>query len=251
MVEPLFRFDEPMTAGATVVLAGTEGHHAAAVRRMRVGEAIALTDGAGTRGRGQVSSVQPKQVSIRISTVEVESLQLPRFTLVQAVTKGDRDEMAVQATTELGVSRITPWQSSRSISRWDGKEAKNIARWQAIADEASKQSLRANFAKVGPVLATTALGQQVTQSVAAKCVYLVLDPTSSTSLSDDSVQAKLSAAQEIAVVVGPEGGIEQFELEALESAGAIRVHLGNGILRTSTAGVAAFSYLAGALGKWQ
>ncbi|NDH65865.1 MAG: 16S rRNA (uracil(1498)-N(3))-methyltransferase [Microbacteriaceae bacterium] len=251
MVEPLFRFEGQLVSGQTVLLTGTEGHHAAAVRRMRVGEAIALTDGNGTRGRGQVTEVQPKQISVKLFSVEMQALEHPLFTLVQAVTKGDRDEMAVQATTELGVSRITPWQSNRSISRWDGKEAKNIARWQAIADEAAKQSLRVNFPKVGAVLSTGSLAGCVVDSATSKSVYLVLDPTSTTSITDDAVQARIAAAIEIAVVVGPEGGIEEFELEALEAAGALRVHVGTSILRTSTAGVAAFSYLSGALGKWQ
>ena len=251
MVEPLFRFDGPMTPGATVELAGTEGHHAAAVRRMRVGEAIALTDGKGTRGRGQVSDVQPKQVSVKLETVELEALLHPRFTLVQAVAKGDRDEMAVQATTELGVTRITPWQASRSISRWDGKEAKNIARWQAIADEASKQSLRSNFAQVGEIVSSQSLSNTIAKASAAKAVYLVLDPTAPNSLVSEEVAKLLSDSTEIAVVVGPEGGIESSELKALEDAGAVRVNLGGGILRTSTAGVAAIAYLSGSLGKWQ
>ncbi len=251
MVEPLFRFDGPMAVGTTVVLAGTEGHHAAAVRRMRVGEAIALTDGKGTRARGQVSEVEAKQVSIKVATVEIESPAHPRFSLVQAVAKGDRDEMAVQATTELGVSKITPWQASRSISRWDGKEAKNIARWQAIADEASKQSLRSNFAQVGEIVSTQALVKLVSLAAETKTVYVVLDPTATESLVGESAAKALAEAAEIAVVVGPEGGIETSELQSLQDAGAIRVHLGAGILRTSTAGVAAVAYLSGALGKWQ
>ncbi len=251
MVEPLFRFDGSMTAGTTVVLAGTEGHHAAAVRRMRVGEAIALTDGKGTRARGQVSEVEAKQVSIKLATVETEEPAHPRFTLVQAVAKGDRDEMAVQATTELGVSNITPWQASRSVSRWDGKEAKNIARWQSIADEASKQSLRSRFAQVSEIVSTQALLKRVSMASETKTVYIVLDPTAAVSIVDETVAKTLSDAAEIAVVVGPEGGIETAELQSLQEAGAIRVHLGAGILRTSTAGVAAVAYLSGALGKWQ
>ena len=251
MVEPLFKFDGALVEGATVVLAGSEGHHASSVRRMRVGEAISLTDGRGTRGRGQVSEVQPKQVSVKLSSVETEAPAHPRFTLVKAVAKGDRDEMAVQATTELGVSNITPWQASRSISRWDGKEAKNIARWQSIADEASKQSLRSNFAVVGEIVTTQSLAKYIAAAEAADKVYLILDPTSDLSLVSETVSEKLAAASQIAVVVGPEGGIETSELEALEAAGAVRVHLGSGILRTSTAGVAAVAYLSGAFGRWQ
>jgi len=243
MVEPLFRFNEPLVPGQEVQLTGTEGHHAAAVRRMRVGEAIALTDGRGLKARGVVRAVAPKQLTVAVHSIETIESPVVSFTLVQAVAKGDRDELAVQAATELGAGKVVPWQADRSISKWDGKEEKNRERWQQIVDEAAKQALRPWFPEVAQVQSSKSLAKQISESVGT---YLVLDPTSPISLN----QVELSKSGEVALIVGPEGGITEAELALFETAGAKRVHLGSGILRTSTAGMAAISVLAAKSGYW-
>ena len=243
MVEPLFRFIEPLVAGQTVQLTGPEGHHAAAVRRMRVGEAIALTNGQGLKARGVVSAVAPKQLTVAVHSVETFELPVITFTLVQAVAKGDRDELAIQAATELGTTKVVPWQADRSISKWVGKEEKNRERWQQIVDEAAKQALRPWFPEVANVESSKLLAKHISESAGT---YLVLDPTSPLSLN----QAELSTSGEVALIVGPEGGISEAELAMFESAGAKRVHLGTGVLRTSTAGMAAISVLAAKSGYW-
>jgi 16S rRNA (uracil1498-N3)-methyltransferase len=200
---------------------------------MRVGEAIQLTDGAGLRVRGLVSNVLPKSLEVAIESVFRESPGSNRITLIQALAKGDRDELAIQAATELGAFSVIPWQAERSISRWDeAKSEKGQARWQVICDEAAKQSLRTYFPKVEYPIDTAALAQ----GVKSFDQVLVLDPTARLGI------AALSEFEgSIALVVGPEGGISPEELELLENAGARRVHLGESILRTSTAGVAAIA----------
>jgi 16S rRNA (uracil1498-N3)-methyltransferase len=243
MVEPLFRYSESLAAGQDVQLTGSEGHHAAAVRRMRVGEAIALTNGRGLKARGVVSAVAPNQLTVAVHSVETIELPAVTFVLIQAVAKGDRDELAIQAATELGTSKVVPWQADRSISKWDGKEEKNRERWQQIVDEAAKQALRPWFPEVAQVQSSKSLAKQISESVGT---YLVLDPTSPISLN----QVELSTSGEVALIVGPEGGISEAELALFESAGATRVHLGMGILRTSTAGMAAISVLAAKSGYW-
>ena len=243
MVEPLFRFNEPLVPGQEVQLGGPEGHHASAVRRMRVGEAIALTNGRGLKARGVVRAVAPKQLTVAVHSVDTFELPAVTFTLVQAVAKGDRDELAVQAATELGTSKVVPWQADRSISKWDGKEEKNRERWQQIVDEAAKQALRSWFPRVTQVQSSKSLATQIAESAGT---FLVLDPTAVMSLN----QVELSSAGEVALIVGPEGGITEAELALFETAGAKRVHLGSGILRTSTAGMAAISVLAAKSGYW-
>jgi 16S rRNA (uracil1498-N3)-methyltransferase len=243
MVEPLFKFELPMKAGETVLLQGEEGHHAASVRRMRVGEAIALTNGA-THARGLVTAVAAKSVEVKLESVTELAPPSTRFTLVQALAKGDRDELAVQAATELGVLGVIPWQSERSVSRWEGpKVAKSVARWQSISEEASKQSLRPLFAQVHNPVSSKELAKQISDSNGQ---WLVLDPTASQSI------ASVSAADgsDFFLIVGAEGGITEHELQLFEAAGAKRVHLGEGILRTSTAGMAALAFLAGKFGLW-
>jgi 16S rRNA (uracil1498-N3)-methyltransferase len=241
VVEPLFRFTGDLVDSSTVNLDGPEGHHAASVRRVRVGERVQLTDGAGIRARGAVAGIAPKSITVAIDEVILEELPALKFGLVQALAKGDRDELAIQAATELGASTVIPWQAERSISRWDeAKRAKGVARWQTICDEAAKQSLRAWFPTVQQPLSTERLSK-------LSSTLLVLDPTAELSI----VDAKLPESGEVLLVVGPEGGISESELSLLENAGATRVHLGAGILRTSTAGVAAIAYLAGVTGQWR
>lgn len=244
MVAPLFFAENvaSLRAGSEFVLEGPEGKHAAMVRRMRVGEPIQLTDGKGFRVIGTVSKVDGASVVVSVTETLVEELPNLQVTLVQALAKGDRDELAVQAATELGALSVIPWQATRSISRWEGPKAdKGRARWQTIATEAAKQSLRVWQPDVQAIVSTKELSGLVRDFDAV----LVLDPTTEmalTSLSDFHGR--------IAIVVGPEGGIDDHELIELESVGAKRVHLGSGILRTSTAGLAAISYLAGTSGLW-
>jgi 16S rRNA (uracil1498-N3)-methyltransferase len=203
---------------------------------MQVGEAIQLTDGQGMRVRGNVLSASASALELKVSEVVTEAKPELVITLVQALAKGDRDELAIQAATELGVSEIIPWQASRSISRWDAvKEAKARARWQQIVNEAGKQSLRACWPEVQASLNTTELAK----AVSGFDLVLVLDTRATLPLSSVSIP-KVGA---VAIVVGPEGGLEASELEALAGSGATLVSLGSNVLRTSTAGPAVIAAL--------
>lgn len=246
MVEPLFRTDFATTPapGLAVTLGGSEGKHAVNVRRMRVGEGIQLSDGKGLRVRGSVSALGNSSLTVQIDSVVQEDAPSIGLTIVQALAKGDRDELAIQAATELGCWAVIPWQAERSISKWEGaKVAKSVERWQTIVSEAAKQSLRV----FEPVVSQPLGSKQLVSSVKEFDLVLVLDPTATLGLGS----LELSPDQKsVAVVVGPEGGISDHELEALEDAGAVRVHLGEPILRTSTAGVAAISVIQAKLGLW-
>ena len=245
MVEPLFRIPAascPAKPGDSILLDGAEGKHAVSVRRMRVGEAIQLTDGCGLRIRGVVGAVADKSLTVSVGEVIVEPEPATKLTLVQALAKGDRDELAIQAATELGAWRIVPWQAERSISRWDAAKAtKGVERWQSIVSEAAKQSLRV----FEPVVTSPLTSKQLQAAVADFDAVLVLDPTAV-----DGIGSLEALHGSIAIVVGPEGGISEAELAALETAGAKRIRLGSEILRTSTAGVAAIAVLQAKLGAW-
>jgi 16S rRNA (uracil1498-N3)-methyltransferase len=224
------------------LLDGPEGKHAAVVRRMRVGESIQLTNGKGLRVLGNVSRVDGQSVLVKVSETQVEALPKLQLTLVQALAKGDRDELAVQAATELGALKVIPWQATRSISRWEGPKAeKGRVRWQTIATEAAKQSLRVFEPEVTSIVSTKDLARAASEFD----MMLILDPTA-----ESGIVSLGNLTGRVAVVVGPEGGIDEHELDLLEAAGAKRVHLGSGILRTSTAGMAAISYLVGISGLW-
>lgn len=227
--------------GDLVSLTGAEAKHAAVVRRLRVGEAVTVGDGAGVWLTGVAEEVSPSRVEVRVSARSEEPAPHPRIVLAQALAKGDRDELAVQAACELGVDEIVPWQASRSVSRWEGPKAvKGRERWSTIVREAAKQAHRAWVPEVSPPATTADLAVR-----AASQRLLLLDPGASTRLSELEPDGR-----DIVLVVGPEGGISDEELTKLSDAGAERVLLGETVLRTSTAGPAAIAVLSVALGRW-
>lgn len=229
-------------AGDRVVLAGAEAHHAASVRRVRAGEAVTVSNGRGAWLTGSVVHADPKSVEITIGAREDVAAPAQRILLAQALAKGDRDELAVQTATELGIDGIVPWQAARSVSRWQGPKAvKGRARWQTLAREAAKQSHRAWIPPVEPVATIGALAARV-----AEADIVVLDPWAEASLAAGTV----ATDRNLVLVVGPEGGIAPDELDALEEAGAHRVRLGEHVLRTSTAGPAALAVLNAQARRW-
>ena len=239
-----FLLDVPVTAqpGDDVLLTGSEAHHAATVRRVRIGETVTVGDGRGVVVTGECTAVSPREVIVRVGDRREDPPALPRLVLVQALAKGDRDELAVQAATELGVDEIVPWQAARSVSRWDAaKSAKGVARWSAIVREAAKQAHRAWVPKVAEPAKTTDVAAR-----AAASVVLVLDPGAQKAITD----VDLADAGEIVLVVGPEGGISDTEIAELTEAGATGVRLGSTVLRTSTAGPAALAVVNARLGRW-
>ncbi|MFM6968532.1 MAG: 16S rRNA (uracil(1498)-N(3))-methyltransferase [Microbacteriaceae bacterium] len=241
----LYFTESPIDASTTSVeLRGDEAHHAAQVARLREGESIEISDGQGWRAAGTARLVSKSVVEVSVSNPVFEEPRQQTMTLVQALAKGDRDEMAVQASTELGVARVIPWQAERSISRWDGdKRAKGVARWQSIAREAAKQSVRSRI----PVVADPVSTAQIVAACDGATV-LVLDPRAPVGIGEWA-RANLSATG-IALVVGPEGGISDAEVSILTAAGATAVHVGTDIMRTSTAGPAAIAALRALLGEW-
>lgn len=233
------------TAGASVVhLRGADARHAATVSRVRVGEQLRLGDAAGLVVHGVVTAVEPGDVALEVDRVEHYERPTPSIHLVQALAKGDRDELALQAATELGVDGVIPWQAARSVSRWDSAKAlKGRERWQTIAREATKQSVRPWMPVVEPLATTAQLAARAREST-----VLVLDPTGEHALTSVSVHDL--GARDVLIVVGPEGGVAPEERAALTAAGARCVRLGATVLRTSTAGPAAIAVLSAALGRW-
>jgi 16S rRNA (uracil1498-N3)-methyltransferase len=229
--------------GDDVVLRAAEAHHAAVVRRVRVGEEVTVGDGRGSWLTGHCEAVSPKQVVVRVTARNDVPAPSPRIVLVQALAKGDRDELAVQSATELGVDEIVPWQSSRSVSRWDAKAEKGRARWATIAREAAKQAHRAWLPEVAPLTTTAEL---IGRTAASR--LLILEPTATHALA--RLELEPGDDRDIVLVIGPEGGFAPDELERFEQAGAMLTRLGDTVLRTSTAGPAAIAVVSAMLGRW-
>jgi 16S rRNA (uracil1498-N3)-methyltransferase len=230
-----------VAVGATVELTGAEARHAVTVSRLQVGERVEIGNGAGLRLVGPITRADPALLQIEVDGVTQDAAPTPAIWLTQALAKGDRDELAVQAATELGADGVIPWSAQRSISRWEGaKVAKGHARWEAIVREATKQSIRSFIPEVGELVTTKQLAV-----LAASTTMLVLDPTGDTALTDIDLDDR-----DVVLVVGPEGGVAPSELDLLRSAGATVVRLGSTVLRTSTAGPAAIAVLNAKLGRW-
>lgn len=235
-----------VVSDATVVLTGAEARHAVTVRRVRPGEAVTVGDGRGTLADGVCDSASSTEVVVRISEVRIVDAAAPRLVLAQALAKGDRDELAIQAATELGADAVLPWASTRSVSRWEGpKVAKGVARWTTIVREASKQAHRARVPEVGPLVTTGDLAE-----LAATTRMLLLEPTAPQALTELVVAAGEPDLRDIVLVVGPEGGFTGDELARLAAAGATPVRMGDTVLRTSTAGPAALAVVSVLLGRW-
>jgi 16S rRNA (uracil1498-N3)-methyltransferase len=244
MSAPLFLV-EHLPLGGRYTLNGPEGHHAADVQRMRAGEVLTLADGRGGAVSATVLAVGRGTVDLDITgRIHVEPPN-PRLVVVQGLPKGDRGELAVQAMTEVGVDEILPWAASRAVTQWRGPRGdKARDKWEVTAREAAKQSRRAWIPRI------TGVPDCSTKQVMAR-----LEDAATSFVLHEEATNRLAAAPlphwgDIVLVIGPEGGISDGEMETFTEAGAVPVRLGDEILRTSTAGVAALSVLSVRLGRW-
>jgi 16S rRNA (uracil1498-N3)-methyltransferase len=229
--------------GSRLTLGGPEGRHAATVRRIAAGESLHVTDGAGVVATCSVAAAARDSLELVVEAVEHVPEPALRFTLVQALAKGGRDELAVESATELGVDAVLPWQASRSVVVWSGDRGeRSRQRWVATVRAAAKQSRRVRVPDVGPLAGTVELAERL----AAAALALVLHEDADVPLTS----LALPAAGDVVLVVGPEGGIEPGELERFSAAGARPVRLGPEVLRSSTAGAAALAVLSVGAGRW-
>ena len=215
------------------------------MRRLRPGERIDLTDGAGLLAECEVIAARPGagELDLVVRTLRLEPEPSCRVTVVQGILKGDRGELAVELMTEVGIDTIVPWAAERCVARWrQEREDRALGRWQTSAREAAKQSRRARFPDV--------TGQASTAAVAARVkgagLALLLDAEADQPLSELS----LPATGEIVLVIGPEGGVSPAETAELTAAGAFRVRLGASVLRASTAGAVAGAIVLSGCGRW-
>lgn len=236
--------------GAGFVLEGPEARHAVAVKRLAQGEPVDIVDGAGRRLTGRVAASGPSTLEVECVSVSDEGRPAVRLVLVQALAKGDRDELAIETATELGIDAVVPWQSERSIVRWKGdRAAKAHAKWQSVVAAAAKQARRAWVPEVRPAVDTAAL------AAAAEAADLAVI------LHEDAVRPLRSVLEswpgrnsgdvrEVLLIVGPEGGISPREVTRLCDKGAVTALLGTHVLRSSTAGPAAVVLASDVLGRW-
>ena len=254
MFLPVFLGDEscpPLSClqeGGRGSLKGAEAAHAVGSLRLGIGDPLDLVDGKGLRLRCQILATEKNYLEFEVLQVMHLSLPETRFGLIRALSKGGRDEQAVESAVELGVSRVRPWAAQRSIVQWKGQKLqRGSKKWLSLLRAAAKQSRRANW----PLLDPLADSRQLRDLIAAKSSeeeFLLLDPDSSLPLAEAWKQ--VSAAKMIHLIVGPEGGVSPEETADFCAAGAITARLGPTVLRSSSAGPAALAALGLCSGLW-
>ena len=243
MQPPVFLADRAALESDVVVLSGAEGRHAATVRRLRPGERADVGDGAGLVAECVVAGPRADGLELTVQARREVPHPDPTITVVQAIPKGDRGELAVEEMTEVGVDRIVPWAAARCVPVWQGRRGeRSLARWRLTAREAAKQSRRAWIPEVTDVASVG----QVAQLIAKATCAIVLEPGAASSLG----RLSLPESGDLLVVVGPEGGISDSEGAAFRAAGAAACRLGPTVLRTSTAGTVAAAVLLSRSNRW-
>ncbi|OBB69462.1 16S rRNA (uracil(1498)-N(3))-methyltransferase [Mycobacterium sp. 852014-50255_SCH5639931] len=247
MVATLFYVDALPDTGSLAVVGGDEGFHAATVRRIRPGEQLVLGDGAGGLAHCEVEHAGRDGLRARVLKRWSVAAAQPPVTVVQALPKSDRSELAIELATEAGADAFLAWQAARCVASWQGARVdKGLRRWRAVARSAARQSRRAHIPPVEGVLSTAGLAQRIRDDVAAGAVALALHE----SATDPLTKLDIARATALLLVVGPEGGIAPDEIAALTEAGAVPVRLGPQVLRTSTAAAVALGALGVLTPRW-
>jgi 16S rRNA (uracil1498-N3)-methyltransferase len=231
------------------VLDGAEGRHATTVRRLGPGEHVDLTDGAGTMASCVITAARPGVLDLTVLERTYEAAPVPRLTVVQAIPKGDRGELATETMTEVGVDVVVPWAAERCVVRWRGdKAARGAARWRSTAVAAAKQSRRSWLPEIAEPASTAAVASRVAALVSEGTgLAVLLDPDAGQAL---PALAGARGLTEIVLLVGPEGGISPAETAVLAAAGAVGARLGPTVLRASSAGAIAAALVMTAAGRW-
>lgn len=232
---PYFLTEDP----AAGVLTGAEAKHAH-VKRIQPGERIMLIDGQGTTALTRVTSVGAGRVDGVVEKQTFVPQPTPRVTVVQAVPKGERAELAVDLAVQAGADAIVPWISHRTIARWPAnKQAKQVEKWRAQALASAKQARRAWVPEVRDPVTTNQLSALLGALPAGSALVLHEDAT-------DSIR-DVEFGDDVWLIVGPEGGIGEDELEVL---GARPVKLGPEVLRTASAAFAGLCAIGALTSRW-
>jgi 16S rRNA (uracil1498-N3)-methyltransferase len=248
MSRALFYVDDVPDVGGVALVDGDEGFHAASVRRIRVGEELDVGDGAGTVAHVVVEALGKASLTTRVLDRITVAAPSPEVTVVQALPKSDRSELAIELATEAGADAFLAWQSDRCVARWDGaaKVQKGLGRWQAVARSAARQSRRPYVPPVASLMNTKELAAWVAAATSGSLV-LVLHESATVPLTTLGV----AEAASLTLIVGPEGGIGADELAVLTDAGATAVRLGPSVLRTTSAAAVGLGALGVLTSRWR
>jgi 16S rRNA (uracil1498-N3)-methyltransferase len=239
MLTLFFVQDLPTTIGSNYEFEGDDAGHAIRVLRTQIGESLALSNGLGAWSVVEVIAISKKSMTVRVISSGYEEELPVEFTVAQALTKGDRIKESIELNTAGGADVILLWAATRSI----GKATPDLMQKLALtAREASKQTRRNRIPFVMGVLDAKKIAAEITNYDLA----IVLHESAADKLSDVVVLG----VKKVLIIIGPEGGLTDEELELFASAGAKVAHLGRPIFRSAHAGMAALSGLNAALRIW-
>lgn len=233
-------FVDKLSSGQTQTLESDEAHHAIKVMRLKTGEEIKISDGEGNWVSGPISEVGKKNLKIDVTASGIEASKKPELVLVQALTKSDRNKEMLELVTVAGVDRIIPWQAERSISKW---QSNSYDKWTSSIKEAGKQSRRVNLPKLEKLMSA----REITEQISASDCILVFHESANEKFSALDISQNASS---VYLIIGPEGGITNTELEIFKSKGGNLVRLGEPVLRSAHAGFAALASIQTKLGRW-
>ena len=228
--------DAALECGARVTLRGNAAGHVTRVLRLRPGAPLTLFNGRGGEFAGRIEAARGDEVTVAVAEASATERESPlSLTLAQGVSRGERMDLIVQKATELGVARLLPLLTERSVVRLDAKAAaRKLAHWRAIAIAACEQSGRNRLPSLSEPLELRAF----LQGKAEDGTRLLLSPAAALGIADVP-----RPAGAVTVLIGPEGGLSAEEQERAVAAGFLGVRLGPRVLRTETAAIAALSLL--------
>lgn len=231
-----------------MVIDGDQGWHAVTVRRLKVGQLVQVGDGAGQVALGEVTTVQGKDRLV-VTVHERISVQIPvpRITMVQALIKGDRMDRAIETLTEAGADRIVPWSAANCVVRPDAAAGdKAISKLRRRALESTKQARRGFVCEVTQLHSTA----EVCELARKADLAVTLHESAAQSLAAVDFAQVAGIDGDVLVIVGPEGGLTETEIDTLERVGARSARMGPSVMRASTAGTVALGAIMVALGRW-
>lgn len=222
-----------------ITLSGAAGKHAASALRLRLGESVWFTDGVGQRALGTVSEVKSKsEIKFKLDQAEFQPQPLPKLSVLQALPKGDGALTAVELMVEVGVDEILPWQAARSVVQWDTEKAiAGVAKWQQRAEVAAAQARRFWFPKVADLVSDVSVLKNRFDQI------IVFHETATSGIPS-------AIAENVLIVIGPEGSITDEERAKFAELGAVEARMGESVLRSRHAGIAAAAAVLAQTRRW-
>ncbi len=233
-------FVPDLGTGVSLVVDGDEAHHAIKVLRVEINEEIMLADGSGAWVRGSVASIDKKSFVVSVLERGIAQGVQPELIIIQALMKSDRAKEAIELLTVAGATTIIPWQSERSIAKWQDDFGD---KWVKTAVAAAKQSRRITLPEIETPITTA----QIAKRYGGESNLFVLHESAMTKISE---AAKGISSGPIILVIGPEGGLTPTELELFASVGGTVVLLGPEVFRAAHAGFAALCAISALIGRW-